>query len=927
MVRKYIQSELFENANKKALREPVECLGMTFENDDKRREYFLSKLHEKLKDPEFRKIEGFPNGRDEDILALSDPPYYTACPNPFMKEYLDYYGKTYDEKEQYHREPFAVDVSVGKTNPIYKAHSYHTKVPHLAIIPSILHYTEPGDIVLDGFCGTGMTGMAAQCCGSPSEDYKREIEASWEAGGRDKPQWGKRHSILCDLSPVATFIAANYNLPFDIESFEHAGNKILSEVEDELSWMYETIHTDGKTKARIEYTVWSDVFACPDCSGEIVFLEAALDLQTKKINETFPCPECSTDLTKRRMDRLYDSKHDKVLNTVVRTIKRKPVIIVYKIGKTRYEKIPDNYDIEIIERIDKLDLPSEIPTVELPYMHMTHERARMDNAGITHIHHFFLTRTTHALSLLWKKANAIRDYRTRQMILFFIEQAIWGMSVLNRYLPTAFSQTNRQLTGVYYIASQISEVSPIYNLGGKLQRLIKAFKNLYTQSKFTSITTASTTNIDLPDNSIDYIFTDPPFGENIYYADLNFLIESWHRVITNAAPEAIVDKAKKKRLLEYQQLMEKCFIEYFRILKPGRWMTMVFHNSRNAVWNSIQEAMLSSGFVVADVRTLDKKQGSYRQVTSTAVKQDLVISAYKPNGGLEDRFKITAGSGEGVWDFVRTHLNQLPVFVSKSGQAEIIAERQNYLLFDRMVAFHVQRGVSVPLSASEFYQGLNQRFSERDSMYFLPEQAVEYDKKRLTVKEMIQLQLFVTDESSAIQWLKQQLSQKPQTFQEIHPQFLKEIGGWQKYETPLELSEILEQNFIKYDNKSEVPSQIHSYLSSNYKDLRNLEKNDPSLKAKAKDKWYAPDPKKAGDLEKLRERSLLKEFEEYKVSKQKRLKVFRLEAVRAGFKKAWQDRDYKTIIDIAQKIPDTILQEDPKLLMWYDQALTRMGDI
>ena len=75
-----------------------------------------------------------------------------------------------------------------------------------------------------------------------------------------------------------------------------------------------------------------------------------------------------------------------------------------------------------------------------------------------------------------------------------------------------------------------------------------------------------------------------------------------------------------------------------------------------------------------------------------------------------------------------------------------------------------------------------------------------------------------------------------------------------------------------------------------------------------------------------RKRALLREFEEYRKSKQKRLKVFRLEAVRAGFKKAWQERDYATIIAVARKIPENVLQEDPKLLMWYDQALTRSGE-
>jgi hypothetical protein len=119
-----------------------------------------------------------------------------------------------------------------------------------------------------------------------------------------------------------------------------------------------------------------------------------------------------------------------------------------------------------------------------------------------------------------------------------------------------------------------------------------------------------------------------------------------------------------------------------------------------------------------------------------------------------------------------------------------------------------------------------------------------------------------------------------------------------------------------------VPGHIHSYLSSNFKGLRNLPKDHPELQLKAKDRWYLPDPNKVGDLEKLRERTLLKEFRIYEGAKQK-LRVIRLEAVRAGFKKAWGERDYATILDVAGKIPETVLQEDPKLLMWYDQALAR----
>ena len=508
------------------------------------------------------------------------------------------------------------------------------------------------------------------------------------------------------------------------------------------------------------------------------------------------------------------------------------------------------------------------------------------------------------------------------MLLFFVEQAIWTMSLLNRFRPTGYSQVNQYLTGVYYVPSQVSELSPWYILNGKLRRLSKAFKQTH-RSRTVAVSTSDCSGLDLPDNSVDYVFTDPPFGENIYYADLNYLVESWHRVRTANGPEAIIDRAKSKDLTDYLHAMQRCFAEYRRVLKPGRWMTVVFHNSLNAVWNAIQEAMLAAGFVVADVRTLDKQQGSFRQVTSTAVKQDLVISAYKPNYGLEARFELAAGTEEGVWDFVRSHLRHLPVFVARDDRAEVIAERQNSLLFDRMVAFHVQRGVLVPLAAAEFHAGLATRFPERDGMFFLPEQVAEYDRRRLNAKALEQLTLFVDDEASAIQWLRQALTAKPQTVQDVHPLFIRELRGWQKHERMPELSALLAQNFLRYDGAGDVPGQIHSYLSSNFKELRNLGKDDAALRAKARDRWYVPDPRKAGDLEKLRDRALLREFDDYRDSAERRLREFRLEAVRAGFRRAWQRQDYATIITVAQKIPDAVLQEDPKLLMWYDQALTR----
>lgn len=909
---------------------PVECLGQTFASEQARRDHFLKLLAEKLKDPTFRKLEGFPQGTDEAILAMSDPPYYTACPNPFLEDFVRHYGKPYDSSVKYSREPQTIDVSVGKTDALYKAHSYHTKVPHLAIVPSILHYTEPGDIVLDGFGGSGMTGVAAQWCASAPAAYRHELETEWKKQEKAAPKWGFRRVILNDLSPAATFIAANYNLPIDVDAFSKAGAKLLKEVERDIGWMYETLHSDGKTKARIEYTVWSEVLNCSSCAGEIVFTDAALDEETQRVANELTCPHCGAQSTKEKMDLAFESFVDPASGGIETRPKRVPVIINYKIGKTKYKKRPDSEDLKILKQIAALPLPAELPTNQLPDCQMTRV-GRMKTTNTTAVHFMFLARAAHGMAALWRRANEHSDARTREMLLFFVEQAIWGMSVLARYAPTHFSQVNQYLSGVFYVGSQHAECSPWYILDGKLGRLTKAFSDYRPQEGVAAVNTGTATCLPIPDSSIDYVFTDPPFGENIYYSDLNFLVESWHRVSTDSRPEAIVDRVKNKGVPEYQHLMQKCFSEYYRVLKPGRWMTVVFSNSRAAVWNAIQVALQQVGFVVAEVTTLDKVHLSFQQVVSpNAVKQDLVISAYKPNGGLEDRFNRDGPTVDSAWDFVQTHLKQLPVVKVTSGYPQellSIVERDPRRIYDRMASWFIRHGTMVPISTPEFLGELPIRFRESDGMVFLPDQLVEYEKARSRIPQVKQAELFVSDERSAIDWLTNFLLKRPSTRSEIHPEYIPQIGSAKrKGEIIPELDDLLEDNFLRYDGDVDVPNQISNYLSKNFHDCRGLEKSDALMKARAKDRWYVADPNKAQDLEKKREKALLKEFDTYKAFTGRKIKESRLEVLRAGFRSAWAAKDYQTIINIANKLPEETLQEDEKLLTLYDLALTRTED-
>ena len=924
---------------------PVTCLGMTFENDEARRAHFTEELRKKLQDPEFRKIEGFPIGTDEDILNLSDPPYYTACPNPWIADFIAEWEAQKPEQPEgyhYHRDPFASDVSEGKNDPIYNAHSYHTKVPHKAIMRYILHYTQPGDIVFDGFCGTGMTGVAAQMCGDRevvmSLGYqvkpdgtilREETDEDGKKVWRPFSKLGVRRAVINELSPAATSIANGYNVlsGCEPELFKKTVERLLKDASQDIGHLYETRLPSG-AKAKVDYVIWSDVFVCNNCAGEIVFWDEAVDYDAAKIKSEFNCPNCGANLSKAKLDHAITTQFDRKLNITRSGNKQVPVLIAASNGRQKTTKRPDSRDISFLDSMSGMVNDYWFPTNRMMNadddVQKWGDKWRAGTSNFKFVHELYTDRNSIVLGYIWKWINQIKRPDLLAALRFAFTATCMRHSLMNTFRFNVSFPSNVTL-GTLYIASLAKETNFLDQFKNKCLRRILPFLS-HKDNQRSIVSSQSSTDLrQIETASVDYLFIDPPFGDNLAYSELNFSWEAWFGVFTKQANEAVVSKYQAKDLTEYRSLMTGCFAEANRILKPGRWVTVEFSNTKASVWNTIQTALVEAGFIVANVSALDKKQGSFNAVTNTtSVKQDLVISAYKPNGGFEERFQKEAQTEEGVWDFVRTHLKYLPITKQQGALLQFVPERDPRILFDQMVAYYVRKGYPVPISSQEFQIGLSQRFIERDGMYFLPDQVAEYDRKKMTSGELKQMSLFVSDEASAIQWLRQLIKEKPQTFSDINPQFMQQLGGWSKNEAQLDLRELLHQNFLCYDGKGPVPEQIHAYLSSNWKELRNLPKDSLTLITKATDRWYLPDPNKSGDLEKLREKALLREFAEYKDAK-KKFKVFRLEAVRAGFKKAWQDRDYAVIVAVADKIPNNVLEEDPKLLMWYDQAVTRMG--
>lgn len=862
---------------------PVTCLGITFENDTKRREYFREELRKKL--PELRRIEGFPIGEDDDIIALSDPPYYTACPNPWINDFIKEWetekvklqaeGKRKADFEV--KLPYAQGIKVRKNHPIYNAHSYHTKVPHEIIMKYFLHYTQPGDIIVDSFGGTGMTGVAANELDNP---------ASYHAMSEEFPgaKWGYRNCILGDLSPIASFITHNYTASNDSGRFKKAADKIYRDLYDQLSWMYTTKDKEGIGEAN--YYIWSEVQICPYCGESFTYWDAAVDFEHSKVCDSYKCPHCQAFIKKKESKKYLETYYDDAIGEAYPKVKYEPVIVNYTINGKRRERRLNEYDKEVISRINSTPYSDWFPKNKM--MGVGEKwgdtwRAGY-HAGYNHVHNFYTRRN---LLILSRFHTLIENYscggRLKSYLWAWFTSSLSRLHVMNRYAANHHRHVG-PLANTLYISGTPAEISPFYFVKSKISDNeidVHSAGNVVNQ-----IASASTVN--LPDNIADYIFTDPPFGGNIMYSELNYITESWLKVFTNNNEEAITSESQNKGIAQYQDLMHSCFNEYYRILKPNRWMTVEFSNTSAAIWNAIQQAIQQAGFVIASVTDLNKGRGGLHGIyNDVAVNQDLAISCYKPSDNISKAANDSYTTSN-AWDFVEDFLEHLPVHVVKDNSTTAVIERSPKILFDRLISFYVQRGLSIPMDAPDFQKGLKSRFVERDGMYFTAKQAIEYEEKRKDTTSFDSLFILIGSEAEGIEWLNRKLQDGPKTYSEISNDWMQDLIKTKKGDKLPELMQILDENFLKDEN---------GY-------------------------WHIPDINDQAQLDAVRNKRLLKEFEIYVEAK--KIKNARLEALRAGFKECYKNHDFATIVSVGNKLPEELLTTDEVLLRFYDIASSRV---
>ncbi len=555
--------------------------------------------------PEKREIPKMPEG------------YYSGDKaNPNLKAFVEEHIKEnpYNpETDDYNIPAFDKPIETTKATAIYNMHTYWSKKPHDAIRQYIRHYTKEGDLVLDPFCGSGGTALAALMEG--------------------------RKAIAIDRSPAATFITKNYCTPVDVEELKEAFEELKKKVKTEIDWLYETKCDRCGGKATTAYTVYSQVFRCPRCYEKISLfdcIEAESKTLKGKEKKIKVCPYC------------YKSGFNEIIRSQSEKFGSIPVMVSYLCengckparSERKYNDIDPRkqeyfkkYDQAKIDEIDSKDIPYPYPEGYDMSGFSRYKRDALWLYNVKEVKDLFTKRNLWALSLLKEKITKLTNNKTLiDIILFSLNSILLNCSRMYRYRSNL---KGGYQAGTYYVPQESQIISVWRAFIDKFCDIEKACSNLILNTSVIISTQSSMKLEGLLNNSMDYVFTDPPYASKVQYGELNFVWEAWLGFDTHwHDEEIIVNEVRGKTEKDWENMMRQAMKECYRVLKPGRWLSLCYHDTSEGTWSLIQDIMAEAGFVADrsdSALFIDTGQKSYNQLTADKVtKRDLVINFRKP---------------------------------------------------------------------------------------------------------------------------------------------------------------------------------------------------------------------------------------------------------------------------------------------------------
>lgn len=574
-----------------------------------------------------------------------------------------------------------------RSGALFNAFSYPTKISPESIALFIATHTEPGATVLDPFGGSGTTGIAAKLCARPTEGMKTEATRL----GLDA-QWGLRNVVLYELSTIGSLLARTMCSPPNPKVFERGAKRLVKEATAALGWMYESEDPKGAA-GYIRHVIWSDVLMCPHCGTKATFWDSCVRLNPTAIVDAFVCSGCKRTVHQSDCGRQIERVSDPMLSGTEREVrKRIPVRVHGVTGTAKWQRAVVESDLAVLERVLRHRLKTWVPTDEIYWGDLYRSGYHQ---GIDRYHHFYTYRNLCVLSHLWDAINDQPEELRPSLRLLVLSFNAAHSTLMTRVVAKK-GQNDLVLTGaqsgVLYVSSLPVEKNILEGVERKIRTFKDAFSTTYHLPGSVSVINASSTRLDLGDQSIDYVFTDPPFGAYIPYAELNQVNEAWLGSLTDRSEEAIVSPAQGKSVDSYELLLKQVFAEVARVIKPAGAATIVFHSSKAKVWNAASNALTSAGFEVVATNVLDKTQVSFKQAnSSTSSRGDALILVRPASANRTELASHASGK----------HILQR-VF-ARAVLANDAAELQPERLYSRYAGYCLRHGLPLNYDTAEVY--------------------------------------------------------------------------------------------------------------------------------------------------------------------------------------------------------------------------------
>ncbi len=521
-----------------------------------------------------------------------------------------------------------------RNGAFFNTFSYPTKISPESIAVYIASMTKPGDTVLDTFGGSGSTGIAALLCEHPTDRMKK---LAAELGVH--PVWGVRNAVGYELGTYGSFAAKTITSRLKAEEFRDGISDFIDKGKKLLERYYAARGPEGKTGV-IRYIIWSEILLCPYCEKEISFFEHGTRRNPVRFEKEIACPHCGKRSLVDDMSYQTEEYYDGITGRISRRKKRVPAWVYGTTDGRNWDRPADDDDRERAARIeqemqDLQDTPREIKWGDL------HRSGY--HFGISYLHQFYTARNYLVMRRLWDAAEDCRAELRDAVRLLLLSYNASHCTLMTRVVAKKnardFILTGAQ-SGVLYISKLPVEKNILMGLERKIAPFYEAYRLLEDCSGSFAVKNKSSQQLDERDDSVDFVFTDPPFGDFIPYAEVNQINELWIGQLTDREKEIIISSSQKKEIQDYQNMLTMVFSEIKRVLKTSSCAAVVFHAARAQVWSAFEDALENAGLNIELTNILDKKQSSFKQVVSgDSVQGDplLLLKKGVKNAGIPEK--------------------------------------------------------------------------------------------------------------------------------------------------------------------------------------------------------------------------------------------------------------------------------------------------